>query len=55
MSAARSVVLVKNALNQQQQARMNATSSPQQRSSSSSRSVSSFMRPTASSATKRQK
>ncbi|XP_016955692.1 formin-J [Drosophila biarmipes] len=55
MSAARSVVLVKNALNQQQQARMNASSSPPQRSSSSNRSVSSFMRPTASSATKRQK
>ncbi|XP_039485238.1 formin-J [Drosophila santomea] len=55
MSAARSVVLVKNALNQQQQARMSANASPQQRSTSSSRSVSSFMRPTASSATKRQK
>ncbi|XP_017071188.2 formin-J [Drosophila eugracilis] len=55
MSAARSVVLVKNALNQQQQARMNGNPSPQQRSTSSSRSVSSFMRPTASSATKRQK
>ncbi|XP_033157696.1 FH2 domain-containing protein 1 [Drosophila mauritiana] len=55
MSAARSVVLVKNALNQQQQARMSANPSPQQRSTSSSRSVSSFMRPTASSATKRQK
>ncbi|XP_017021271.1 uncharacterized protein form3 [Drosophila kikkawai] len=56
MSAARSVVLVKNAMNQQQQARMNGTPSSQpQRSSSSSRSVSSFMRPTASSATKRQK
>ncbi|KAH8239970.1 hypothetical protein KR032_009859 [Drosophila birchii] len=56
MSAARSVVLVKNAMNQQQQARMNGSPSSQpQRSSSSSRSVSSFMRPTASSATKRQK
>ncbi|XP_002035654.2 formin-J [Drosophila sechellia] len=55
MSAARSVVLVKNALNQQQQARISANPSPQQRSTSSSRSVSSFMRPTASSATKRQK
>ncbi|XP_017128437.1 formin-J [Drosophila elegans] len=55
MSAARSVVLVKNALNQQQQARMSANASPQQRSTSSSRSVSSFMRPTASSVTKRQK
>ncbi|EDV38850.2 uncharacterized protein Dana_GF25007, isoform C [Drosophila ananassae] len=57
MSAARSVVLVKNAMNQQQQqqARMSPSSHPQQRSSGSSRSVSSFMRPTASSTTKRQK
>lgn len=56
MSAARSVVLVKNAMNQQQQARMGGSpSNQQQRSSSSTRSVSSFMRPTASSATKRQK
>ncbi|KAH8251067.1 hypothetical protein KR026_008686 [Drosophila bipectinata] len=58
MSAARSVVLVKNAMNQQQQqqqARMSPSTHPQQRSSGSSRSVSSFMRPTASSATKRQK
>ncbi|XP_017137865.1 FH2 domain-containing protein 1 [Drosophila miranda] len=50
ISAARSAMLVKNVLNQQA-----AKASPQQRSSSTSRSVSSFMRPTASSATKRQK
>ncbi|XP_022216703.2 FH2 domain-containing protein 1 isoform X1 [Drosophila obscura] len=51
ISAARSAMLVKNVLNQQAA----KTNPQQQRSSSSSRSVSSFMRPTASSATKRQK
>ncbi|XP_034120626.1 FH2 domain-containing protein 1 isoform X2 [Drosophila guanche] len=50
ISAARSAVLVKNVLSQQA-----AKTNPQQRSSSTNRSVSSFMRPTASSATKRQK
>lgn len=54
MSAARSAVLVKNVMNQQQ-ARSGANPQQQQQQQSRNRSVSSFMRPTASSATKRQK
>lgn len=52
MSAARSAMLVKNVMNQQQ---AKSSASQQQQQQSRNRSVSSFMRPTASSATKRQK
>ncbi|XP_062128227.1 formin-J isoform X1 [Drosophila sulfurigaster albostrigata] len=54
LTAARSAMLVKNVLNQQAKTSSNSSSSnPQQRNPR--QSVSSFMRPTASSATKRQK
>lgn len=55
MSAARSAVLVKNAMNQQQVRSGANQQQQQQQQQSRNRSVSSFMRPTASSVTKRQK
>ncbi|KAH8398750.1 hypothetical protein KR222_002708 [Zaprionus bogoriensis] len=54
MSAARSAVLVKNVMNQQA-TKSSANAQQQQQQTPRNRSVSSFMRPTASSATKRQK
>ncbi|KAH8302414.1 hypothetical protein KR044_006296 [Drosophila immigrans] len=54
LTAARSAMLVKNVLNQQQ-AKTSSSSSSSNPQRSTRQSVSSFMRPTASSATKRQK